>query len=82
MINYLFKTKNKIHKTTNIKSLEFSPEHIDEEHVKKFVSDLQKPIFYVSGPEPMVESMGEMLNKIGIPENHIKQDFFPGYPTE
>lgn len=59
-----------------------SPERIDETNVRKFVPDLQKPIFYVSGPEPMVESLGTMLEGMGIPKNHIKQDFFPNYPAE
>lgn len=56
-----------------------APELIDENKIKELVADLQKPIFYVSGPEPMVESLGNMLKQIGIPENHIKQDWFPGY---
>jgi ferredoxin-NADP reductase len=43
------------------------------------VPDIQKPMLYVSGPEPMVESMDETLKKIGVPEERIKNDFFPGY---
>src|SRR6185369_17035925 len=31
----------------------FSPEHIDEKKIREFVPDIQKPIFYISGPEPM-----------------------------
>jgi hypothetical protein len=60
----------------------FSPQRIDKETVKEFVPDLKKPLFYVSGPEPMVESIGQMLQEIGIPKNRIKQDWFPGYPAE
>ena len=60
----------------------FSPQRIDRETVKEFVPDLKKPLFYVSGPEPMVESIGKMLQEIGIPKNRIKQDWFPGYPAE
>ncbi len=59
-----------------------SPEHIDEAKVKEFVPDIKKPIFYVSGPEPMVDSLSEMLEKMGIPKDNIKQDSFPGYPGE
>lgn len=60
----------------------FSPEHIDEAKIKEVVPDISVPIFYVSGPEPMVENMGTMLKEMGIPDNHIKQDWFPGYPLE
>lgn len=60
----------------------FSPEHIDEGEIKQFVPDIQKPIFYVSGPEPMVENLGSLLKEMGVTEDHIKQDWFPGYPLE
>lgn len=59
-----------------------SPERIDERLIRKWVPDLQKPIFYISGPEGMVESLGKELIKMDISEDHIKQDFFPGYPDE
>lgn len=59
-----------------------SPERIDESTLKKLVSDMQTPIFYVSGPEPMVESLGETLKTMGVATDHIKQDYFPGYPNE
>lgn len=56
-----------------------SPKHIDEEVVKQTVPNLKKVIFYVSGPEKMVEILSEMLMKMGISEENLKQDFFPGY---
>jgi ferredoxin-NADP reductase len=60
----------------------FSPRRIDQTTIQQLVPNLKKPLFYISGPEPMVESMGKMLQKIGVPKNHIKQDWFPGYPAE
>jgi ferredoxin-NADP reductase len=60
----------------------FPPQRIDKETVKALVPDLRKPFFYVSGPEPMVESIGGMLREMGVPKKHIKQDWFPGYPAE
>jgi ferredoxin-NADP reductase len=60
----------------------FSPQRIDKDTVKAFVPDLKKPLFYISGPEPMVESVGKMLQALGIPKQRIKQDWFPGYPAE
>lgn len=52
---------------------------IDEAAIKAEVPNLQEPIFYVSGPEPMVEAFEKMLMDMGIPDENIKRDFFPGY---
>jgi ferredoxin-NADP reductase len=60
----------------------FSPQRVDEQTIRELVPDLKTPLFYVSGPEPMVESVGKMLQQIGIPQKRIKQDWFPGYPAE
>jgi ferredoxin-NADP reductase len=60
----------------------FHPQRIDKKIVKELVPDLKKTLFYVSGPEPMVESIGKMLQQIGVPKKRIKQDWFPGYPAE
>lgn len=57
-------------------------QRVDEETIRKYVPDLTSPLFYVSGPEPMVESIGDNLKKLGVPDDHIKQDFFPGYPED
>lgn len=35
--------------------------------------------FYVSGPEPMVENYADTLKRMGLPDERIKTDFFPGY---
>lgn len=58
-----------------------NPEHIDENTLKKYIPDIKTPIFYVSGPEGMVESLGDVLKTMGVEEDHIKQDYFPGYPN-
>jgi ferredoxin-NADP reductase len=34
---------------------------------------------YLSGPEPMVESVGEQLKAHGLPEAQLKKDAFPNY---
>lgn len=56
-----------------------SPNRIDEKSISQLVPDIEKPMLYVSGPEPMVQSMDEILKEIGVPEARIKNDFFPGY---
>jgi len=55
------------------------PNRIYDKSIPRLVPDIEKPMLYVSGPEPMVESMDETLKKIGVPEERIKNDFFPGY---
>jgi ferredoxin-NADP reductase len=56
-----------------------SPNRIDEKSIPELVPDIEKTTLYVSGPEPMVQSMDEILKEIGVPEKRIKNDFFPGY---
>jgi len=58
------------------------PKRIDDAAIRNLVPDLSKPHFYVSGPEPMVEAFGPMLQSMGVPKEHIRQDWFPGYPAE
>jgi ferredoxin-NADP reductase len=41
--------------------------------------DLAKPTFHISGPEPFVEAVGSMLSGFGVPDAHVKRDYFPGY---
>ena len=52
---------------------------IDEAVIRKMYTDLQAPLFLISGPEPMVEAFEKMLITMGIPDAHIKRDYFPGY---
>ena len=55
------------------------PRRIAEQSIREIVPNLQKPIFYISGPLPMVQAMEHMLSEMGIPATHVKQDSFPGY---
>ena len=56
-----------------------SPNRLDEKTIAQLVPDLEKPAFYVSGPEPMVESLDKILKKLGVSKKRVKNDFFPGY---
>ena len=56
-----------------------SPNRIDEKTIPKLVPDMDKSVFYVSGPEPMVESLDQTLKKLGVSKKRVKNDFFPGY---
>jgi ferredoxin-NADP reductase len=63
-------------------------------HIHKFIGDnkvtldVLKPymdelnsIIYISGPEPMVEDFDKQLKDAGMPEERVKGDYFPNYPT-
>ena len=56
-----------------------SPERVTQSSIRSAAADLAKPIFHVSGPEPFVEALGTMLAGLGVPDAHVKGDFFPGY---
>lgn len=47
--------------------------------IKKYVSDYQCRTYYLSGPNIMVENYTNMLHEMGINQNRIITDFFPGY---
>lgn len=55
------------------------PLRLDEQIIKEKVPDFLERVFYVSGPEPMVEAMDKILAGINVPEGNIKNDFFPNY---
>jgi len=59
-----------------------APLQINDATIKKNVPDISKPIFYVSGPEPMVNALSKTLKEMGVPEAHIKGDWFPGYEAQ
>ncbi len=48
----------------------------------ELVPNLNASLVYISGPEPMVEKLGDELKAAGLPEVQLKQDFFPNYNAE
>lgn len=55
------------------------PERINENKIKKVINNYTQPLYYISGPEPMVQATFEMLRSLKIPEEQLKRDDFPGY---
>jgi ferredoxin-NADP reductase len=43
------------------------------------VPRLFESLVYVSGPEPLVETLGDTLQAAGLKADQLKQDFFPNY---
>jgi ferredoxin-NADP reductase/Na+-translocating ferredoxin:NAD+ oxidoreductase RnfD subunit len=52
---------------------------IQPEMIRTYAPHYQKAIFYISGPNVMVDAVKGMLRKMGIPDSQIKTDFFAGY---
>lgn len=59
-----------------------SPDRISKDKIQDVISDVEKAIYYISGPEAMVENLGNTLKDMGIDKALIKQDWFPGYSEE
>lgn len=52
---------------------------ITDTTVKKYISDLDGPIYYICGSPVMVTALQETLAEMGINEDRIKIEDFPGY---
>lgn len=53
--------------------------YITHTMIKKYVPDLSTPIFYVCGGPAMVSTLQELLVEMGIENERIKVEDFPGY---
>ncbi len=45
----------------------------------KWLTDLDSPIFYISGPRAMVTAMRQMLDNSGVADDKIRTEEFSGY---
>lgn len=63
------------HKEFKIKY--FIGKRIDKKALKKFVNAAS--VFYVSGPNPMVEAIVKLLIELKVNKKNIKEDYFSGY---
>jgi ferredoxin-NADP reductase len=52
---------------------------ISEEMIRKYISDIHEPIYYICGSPVMVTTLQEVLVEMGIDEEKIKVEDFPGY---
>lgn len=55
------------------------PKHIELVDIQDAAAQFSNPMYYLSGPEPMVDHYNIMLKDAGIREEAIKLDDFPGY---
>jgi ferredoxin-NADP reductase len=52
---------------------------ITDTMLKKYLSNINQPIFYICGSPAMVTALQETLVEMGIPDQHIQVEDFPGY---
>jgi ferredoxin-NADP reductase len=54
-------------------------EPLTAERLINLVQDITISDVYISGPEPMVETVGKELEENGLHKDSLHQDFFPHY---
>lgn len=54
-------------------------ERVSVETLRSRFPLLNESLVYLSGPEQMVDDVGEELKGAGLPEDQLKQDWFPNY---
>jgi ferredoxin-NADP reductase len=74
----LFKNTFDNLKLNNLKIEYFIGKRIYKNAIEK-IADFKKRIFYVSGPDAMVEEMEKLLLELGVKKENIKSDYFSGY---
>jgi ferredoxin-NADP reductase len=52
---------------------------MDEALLRKYISDPDRPVFWISGPPPMVNATLGLLKQIGVKDEAIRTDRFGGY---
>ncbi|MEX0649810.1 MAG: oxidoreductase [Candidatus Andersenbacteria bacterium] len=55
---------------------------IDEQVIRKEIPDFTERLFYISGPEGMVQGLSKMLVGMGVSRRQIRRDYFPGYAEQ
>lgn len=61
-----------------LKIYKFPGRRISEDDLQKYVDD-PKALFYLSGPEPMVQGYEGMLHLMSVDDARVITDYFPGY---
>lgn len=53
--------------------------HLNKEMMISLVPNWQNSIYYISGPQRLVEASEQVLKELSVPKKQIVTDFFPGY---
>jgi ferredoxin-NADP reductase len=65
--------------TPEMKAKNEFPAVVDQQLIMGSIPDYADRMYYLSGPRAMVDAFSDMLDGLGIPQSHIKKDFFPGF---
>lgn len=57
-------------------------ERVSREKLSSRFPMLNESLVYLSGPEQMVEDVGDDLKEGGLPEDQLMQDWFPNYDSD
>lgn len=52
---------------------------LDANKITQLIPDAKHRLIYMSGPEPMVETLVKDFRSLGFPEHHLVGDYFPNY---
>lgn len=52
---------------------------IDKKMLDRYLRDAQSPIYYIVGPQAMVDGLQQMLNDSGVDDDDIRLEGFSGY---
>jgi len=53
--------------------------YINAEMLARFIDDLRAPVYYVAGPQGLVNAMRKTLGEVGVSEEDIQAEEFAGY---
>lgn len=78
--NYVFKEELENIQSTNPNlKISYLKGAIDRQMLESAEPNLYSSLVYLSGPEPMVEAVGNNLLESGLKEESLVRDWFPGY---
>lgn len=52
---------------------------IDRGLIEREIPDWRERVFFISGPVVMVEAMSALVRGMGVPEEQVRREVFPGY---
>ena len=53
--------------------------YINGEMLTRFIDDLKAPVYYVAGPQGLVDAIRKTLGEVGVSEEDIRAEEFAGY---
>lgn len=57
----------------------YIPGRLSPDVIVQHVPNYEQCVYYLSGPQMMVQAYKKLIRGMGIPRSHIKIDYFPGY---